>query len=287
MKARLLLNLCLLSFLLGLFMFIQFWPTDTVDRTVPISGLNTEDVNLIKVHRKNQEEIVIKRSGNTWRMVKPNHARVSEFQIDRVLEIVKARSAHKINDYDQEEFGFDLPDITLTINGQKFLFGQINQITNEQYLKTEGAAYLVAPHLGYSIPGDLEKFFSHKILSVDEIPTSIEFKSWKVVQEDNGSWKKVSLLPTSIDNDLSPDHLNQWVIGWKLTSSLTAQPFEGPLVGTKARVNTSSGTSVVFHIIKNERGHLFVREDEKMGYQLGEDAGNRLLDPFEVATPQS
>ncbi len=287
MKARLLLNVFLLFFLAGLFLFIQFWPADKVTITVPISELIPSEVDFIKIRRKDKMEIVLKKDINTWRMTQPHHARVTEFQIDRILEIAMAKSEHKINDYDRENFGFTSPEITVTINEQTFLFGFINQITNEQYLETQGTAYLIAPHLGYSIPGDLEKFFSHKILSDDETPIAIDFGSWKASQKSNGSWETTGLSPKDRDYELSQDQLNQWVAGWQLTSSLTAQPFEESVTGLEVKIQTSSGNLIKFHIIKNERGHLFIRADEKMSYQLGEDAGNRLLDPFEVADSQS
>ncbi len=287
LKARLLLNVFLLFCLVGLFLFIQFWPTDKVNTTISISELIPDEVDFIKIRRKEKREIILKKDINTWHMTQPYHTRVTEFQIDRILEIATAKSEHKINDYDRESFGFTSPEITVTINEQTFLFGLINQITNEQYLETQDTAYLIAPHLGYSIPGDLEKFFSHKLLSDDETPISIDFGSWKASQKSNGAWETTGLSPKDRDYDLSQDQLNQWVAGWQLTSSLSARPFEESFSGLEVKIQTSSGNLIDFHIIKNKRGHLFIRADEKMSYQLGEDAGNRLLDPFEVADPQS
>ncbi len=284
LKFRLLINLGLLVTVVSLFLIIQFSPiTEEQDDTVRISNLIESDIKNIKILRRNRQEIIISKIDETWRIQKPLTARVSQFQIDRIIEIANAKSNYAIESDEKDNFGFSQPDIIVTINNQEFIFGDINKITNEQYMKTEGVVYLVAPHLGYSIPGEIDKFLSHKLLGVDEIPSSIISNTWKVVQKEKGEWSVEGKLAKRENLDLSQDILNQWVLGWGITSSLSATSSDQKIINKKIKIRTTSGKTIEFGIIKNPKGYLFVRQDEMIGFQIGEDAGNRLLDPYEIA----
>jgi len=284
LKFRLFVNLGLLVAVVSLFLFIQFSPTTAEqDDTVRVSNLIESQIKNIKIVRKNRREIIMSKIDETWRMQKPFTARVSQFQIDRIIEIANAKSNYAIESDKKDHFGFNEPDIFVTINNQEFIFGDINKITNEQYMKTGGVVYLVAPHLGYSIPGEIEKFLSHKLLAIGEVPTAIAFNNWKVVQKEKGEWNVEGRLTGRGNLELSQDILNQWVMGWEITSSLSATALDQKFANKNIKIHTTSGKTIEFGIIKNTKGYLFVRKDEMMGFQLGEDAGNRLLDPYEIA----
>ena len=284
LKFRLFINLGLLVTVVSLFLFIQYSPiTAEKDDTVRVSNLIESQIKNIKILRRNRQEIIMSKINETWRMQKPFTARVSQFQIDRIIEIANAKSNYAIESDEKENFGFNEPDVFVTINNQEFIFGDINKITNEQYMKTGGVVYLVAPHLGYSIPGDIEKFFSHKLLAIGEVPASITFNTWKVVQNEKGEWNVEGRLTERGNLELSQDILNQWVIGWGITSGLSSTPSDQKNTKKGIKIHTTSGKTIEFDIIKNPKGYLFVRKDEMMGFQLGEDAGNRLLDPYEIA----
>ncbi len=287
MKSKFYINLFLFGFVISLIFFIKFWPTPKVDRSLPISDLQIKNIKSIGMLRKNRAEIKMRKSGETWHITSPVTARVSEFQIDRVLEIAEARSNYSTSQFDRISFGLNQPEIIVTINSQKFIFGNINTVTNEQYLETDGKLYLVATHLGYSVPDEPMKLLSRKLLSSDEIPQVISFKSWEVLQKNTGAWRVKGVIPKTHNMDISADSFNHWVKGWEMTSSLSTEFYQGALSGIKAIIETSSGKTIEFNIIKNDRGYLFVRLDEMIGYQLGNDAGKRLLDPYEIVASQA
>ena len=159
LKFRLFVNLGLLVAVVSLFLFIQFSPTTAEqDDTVRVSNLIESQIKNIKIVRKNRREIIMSKIDETWRMQKPFTARVSQFQIDQIIEIANAKATMPSNPIKKTSFGFNEPDILATINNQEFIFGDINKITNQQYMKTGGGEYLVAPHLGYSIPVKSKNF---------------------------------------------------------------------------------------------------------------------------------
>ena len=288
LKSRLIINLFLFLFGGFLLITIKFWPSEKTETSYQLSSMKSEDITSLKIAR-GQMKITMQKQNNIWRINTPFTARVSEFQLDRIFEILEARSSYFIDTLDRGDFGLISPDIIISFNDQTIKFGKINTVTNEQYLEMEGRIFLVPTHLGYSIPNEHSKFISHKILGEDETPISIDFGNWMASQQENGKWiiKGVLDSPEEGEIDLSSELLDQWVLGWEMTSSLGTTPYKKNPSGRKIIVTTRSRKTIEFVINQNEQGYLLIRKDELMAYRVGHDAGNRLFSPHEIALSQN
>jgi hypothetical protein len=81
----------------------------------------------------------------------------------------------------------------------------------------------------------------------------------------------------------TPDELNVWVAEWQLASALSVAPYDAEPHGERIDITFSDGTSATFQIVSREPEVVLVRVPGNMRYQLGADAGARLLDPYRVA----
>ena len=281
MKSRLLVNLVLLLALAGLGLYAYLRPNKAPEPGIAVSQLKREQVQSIRVAPRGSPAIELQKRGDQWYLQAPYATRADSFQVDRLLDLVTATSREKLAHADLARFDLSPPRVTVTLNSESYAFGAVNEITNEQYLATADAVYLVAPHLGYGVPIEPAKLISPRLLGPAETPTAFDFGGWKAVKDADGKWHLSGALPNK--TPLSQDDLNRWADEWKLVTSLSAEPHRGPRARDAVTVSVTGGRSVRFEILAREPQFRLLRTDEGIRYQVGADAGRRLTDPWAVA----
>lgn len=283
MKSRLILNLVLLLALVGLGLYAYLAPDKkSSELTFSISTLERGDISTINIEPRGKAAITLEKRDGAWHMLAPFTTRADPFQVDRLLDIAQATSTQQLAREHLERFNLDSAPMAVALNGKTFSFGSINSVTNEQYLATDDAVYLVPPYLGYGVPSDPSKLFSYRLLGPNESPVAFDFGAWKLVKNERGSWKPEGTLPKK-EMDLSTDVINQWVTEWKLASSLETQAHDRSRGREHITLTLQDGRDIVVEIMTRKPVVVLVRSDENMRYQFGADAGIRLLDPAMVA----
>jgi hypothetical protein len=283
-KSRLLLNVVLLVALLGLGLFAYFHSADENQSEIRITQLSRDQIDRVRIKRDNAADTEMEKQNGNWHMLRPYNTRVEQLQIDRLLDIASATASEQLAHENLARYGLDPARLTVTLNDQAFTFGNINEVTNEQYLGTGNSVYLVRTYFGYGIPVDVTKLISHKIFGNDETPVAFDFGDWQAVKGDNGGWSIQGKSVPDSDDALSADTLNQWVAEWQLASSLSAVPYEGPARGKRIVIQFSNGNSAEIRILARDPDVQLLRVGENMRYQFGAGAGGRLLDPYRVAS---
>ena len=281
-KSRLLVNVALLVALLGIALYAYFRSADESKPEIKITQLSRDQIDRVRLRRGTLDTEIEKRNGN-WHMLRPYNTRVEQLQIDRLLDISSATASEQLAHENLSRYGLDPAGLTVTLNDQAFTFGNINEITNEQYLATGGSVYLEKTYYGYGIPVNATKLVSHKLLGNDETPVKFDFGDWKAVKGDNGSWSIQGKTASNSDDMLSADTLNLWIAEWHLASSLSATPHEGPAQGERIVIQLSNGNSAEIRVLSRDPDVQLLRVGENMRYEFGSGAGGRLLDPYRVA----
>jgi hypothetical protein len=280
-KARLLVNIALVAALLALALYAYFRPQPKAATGMPVTTLARDAVVRIRVEPRGAPPIELEKSAAGWAMTAPYRTRVDALHTDRLLDIVAATAKQKLPRSDLARFDLTAPRVRVTLNDQRFDFGAVNELTNEQYLATADGVYLVPPYLGYGISTDPAKLISRHLLATDEAPVSFQFGGWSAAKDDNGKWLLHGKLPSA--QPLSQDDLNRWADEWKATSSLETAPYRGRPGREQVTLTTREGKRITFQILSREAQTRLVRSDERMEYRLGAEAGRRLLDPWSVA----
>jgi hypothetical protein len=276
------LNLVLLLALAGIGLYVYLAPEEKTEATFRLSQFARDDIERIVVEHRGKPPIDLEKRNDSWHMRTPVSTRADPFQVDRLLDIAQGTSSQQLPRENLERFNLDPAPLTVQLNDQSFAFGSINEVTNEQYLATGDAVYLVAPYLAYSVPTDAAKLFSHKLLNADEIPVAFDFGSWRLAKDERGSWKTEG-SPADGGAELSTDDINQWASEWHLASSLVTEAHDGSKGPSRIKVSLKDGRTISVEIISRDAEVVLVRGDENMRYRFGADAGNRLLDPRVVA----
>ena len=281
MKSRLLLNLALLVALIGLGLYAYLRPKQEEPAGLAVSQVKRDEVTRIRLERRGAPTVELEKRDGHWHMLAPFKSRADGFQVDRLVDIAAATSKQKLPPTDLQRYGLAPAAVKVTLNDQAFAFGSLNEITNEQYVASGDALYLVAPYLGYGIPTDAARLLSHRLLGEDETPIGFDFGRWRATKDENGKWSIAGSPPKK--DAPSTDDLNRWADEWKLASSLSVEPHKGARGGDKVALTVRGGKVIHFMVLSRAPEVQLLRTDENMRYRLGTEAGTRLLDPWSVA----
>lgn len=283
MKSRLILNLLLLLALVALALYAYFRPTEEKTPAIAISQLKRDDIDRVRLQRGADMDVQMEKRNGTWFMSRPYQTRVDPLQVDRLLDIAMATASERFPAENLSRYGLDRAPIRVTLNDQSIAFGNINEVTNEQYLSSGQDVYLARTYHGYSIPVDVTKLISPKLVADTEKPVAFDFGDWQAVKNDKGAWSLQGKSPPDRDLAPTPDELNIWVTEWQLASALAVTPHQGTPHGDRVILTFGNGDSATFRILSREPDVQLLRVEESMLYRLGADAGGRLLDPYRVA----
>lgn len=283
MKSRLILNLVLLLALAALGLYAYWRPGEEQQPGIAVSQLKRGEVVRVRIERGATVDVEMAQRDGTWLMLRPYQTRIEPLQLARLLDLTEATASDMLPADNLSRYGLDPPTARVTLNDQTFAFGNINDITNEQYLASGDHIYLVRTFLGYNIPLEVNKLLSHKLLGDHEKPVAFDFGQWRAAKNDKGAWSLRGTLPAAGEAAPSADELNIWAAEWNLASALSVESYQGTPRGERIRIQLSNGSSVTFRVLSRQPDVELLRVEENMRYRLGSDAGGRLLDPYRVA----
>lgn len=282
-KSRLLLNLVLVLALAGLGLYAYLRPTEEDKPKIAISQLERDEIDRIRLERVPDVDLQLEKRNGAWLMTRPYQTRADPLEVDRLLDVAMGTASEVFPAENLSRYGLDPAPVRVTLNDQSFAFGNINEVTNEQYIASGGQIYLARTYLGYSLPTDSKKLISHKLIADTEKPVAFDFGHWQAIKNDKGAWSLQGKLAADVDLSPTPDELNIWVAEWQLASALSVTPHEGTSGGARVILQFSNGDRATFRVLQRQPDVELLRVEENMRYRLGEDAGGRLLDPYRVA----
>lgn len=272
MKRALWINAALAAAVAALALFLYLKPHSGAPE-FKLATLQASAVNRIRVEIAGQPPIVLERRDGDWFLSAPLTARADMFRVQRLLTLLDAKAKDRLPATGLARFDLNEPYAKVTLNDQSFSFGAVNQMSNEQYMLTEGGVYLVGLSYGAALSRDALAFVSKQLFSPDEAPAGFEFKDFKLAQRD-GKWE---LAPAS--GNLSQDDIIRWVDEWRLATALAVNSAaeRKPLATIKVRLK--NGVDVLLAVVQREPGLVIARDDQKLEYQFSSAVAQRMLSP--------
>ncbi len=273
MRRALWTNVLLLAAVAALALFVYLKPESGAPVEYALSTLKPETAVSIRIEREGAAPVVLERRQGAWLLSAPFRARAGEFMVERLLEILTAKSARRWTAADLARFDLERPEARLTIDGQAFDYGVVNAVTREQYVLTAGAVYVVHPRYGAALPGTAAELVSRQPLGPGEQPVRIQLPDFTVERRD-GKW---TLAPAA--EDLSQDDLVRWVDEWRLASALRVEPYAGGRAQGEIKLQLKNGSGLTLGILNRRPELVLVRPDEQLQYYFGAGSAQRLLSP--------
>lgn len=273
------LNLIMLATIIGLTVFLYLTPQfqSEPDEAFQVSLRDPDSVQIIRIIR-HDEEIILQRSGDSWYLSSPYHARADEALVVRILNVLSANSRQRYPLTSREEFNLDNPLIELYLDDDHFAFGGLAPTTNQQYLAINQHVYLVSPRYAIWIPVKPLDIVSAHLLDEKEIPVEFEFRDFLVRREgvQVDQWR----ADGGMGEHLTAELLNRWVQLWHSgqASELIVDQHKRSAANPVARISLQNGKIIQFSALEDDNGAIIFRNDEQVGYFFPDPINRQLLD---------
>ncbi len=272
------LNLIMLATIIGLAVFLyltpQFQPEpDTMHQ---VSLRDPDTVQTIRIIRHG-EEAVLQRTGDSWHLISPYHARADEALIGKILNVLSANSRQRYPLTNSDAFNLDSPLIELYLDDDYFAFGGLAPTTDQQYLTINQHVYLVSPRYAIWIPVKPFDIVSAQLLDKQEMPVKFEFHDFLIKREDTqvNGWRADGSV-----GELAGELLSRWVQLWHSSqaSELIVDQQKRSAARPAVRITLQNGGIIQLSALRDENGAIIFRNDEQVGYFFSEPKSRQLLD---------
>ena len=274
MRRSIWLNLLLAITVVALGTWAYFKPARDTAVEQPLSPLKPAEARSLLIERTGAPPIQLEKRQESWFLTAPFPARGDESRVERVLEILGAKTPHKLSATDLARFELDPPQARVTIDRQVFSFGMVSPVTREQFVLTNDAVFAVHPRHGAALPAQPAEMASPRLLAPTETPVRIALNAFTVEQRD-GKWVQTP----SPAQDTGQDDVLRWVEQWRLATAARVEPdVKGKPLET-IRVELKQGGALTLDVLTREPQLVLSRPDEKLVYYFRADVAKRLLSP--------
>lgn len=247
-----------------------------------IAAVKGTDVKRVVIEPRNGKAMILEKQGEDWFLAQPVQARADHGQVERLLDLLSAKSREKLAATDLQRFELDTPELKVSFDGHTVAFGTANPLSQDLYVLSGDGVYLLSPYYRSLVPQSPERVLTHALFRRDEKPVAFVLRQFRVEQRD-ASWV---LSPAPAQNQPSADDINRWVDEWRHASSLLTQPAAGKSSREAIEVRLADGRSLALGVHQREPELVLVRADERLSFHFSGETAQRLLGP-PVATPAS
>lgn len=160
------LNLIMAITIVVLIVFFYLRPQSDTAQQYSLSTTSIERVQRLRIVTP-QQEIALHRSEGGWRLTYPVDASADAKKIEKILEILQAKSFHRFQREDLGRFGLNQPNLTLSIDDEYFSFGGFAPTTYQQYVTTKDYVYSVAPQYSLAVPAQIQDLIDPENVCAD------------------------------------------------------------------------------------------------------------------------
>jgi hypothetical protein len=247
-----------------------------------IAAVQAAEVKRVVIEPRNGKGMILEKQGEDWFLAQPVQARADRGQVDRLLDLLSAKSREKLPATDLQRFELDTPELKVSFDGHAVAFGTTNPLSQDQYVLSGDGVYLLSAYYRSLVPQSPERVLTHALFRREEKPVAFVLKGFRVEQRD-AKWA-LSPAPARAQDQPSADDLNRWVDDWRLASSLLTQPAGGKPAAETIEVRLADGRALKLGVRQREPELVLVRPDEKLSFYFSGEMARRLLGP-PLATP--
>jgi len=273
MKARLLLNLALAAAVIALALAVWLDPAPKAS-AYPLSTLKPETVGKIRIDKPGQPAVVLEKTAAGWRLAAPFAARADAARTERLLALLSLTASERFAATDLARFELDKPLLSLALGPQRFDFGGLNPLTQQQYVATQDSVYLLDPRAAVDAYAKAADFAAKGLLAPGEQPVGFDLPSHKLERDGNGKWSATPPLP-----EVGQDGFNRFADEWRNASALLVQPYDGSKPLAALRLHLADGRSLELRVLQEQPDFVLLRQDEKLQYHFLPQMRERLLQP--------
>ena len=259
------------SLVAGLSLFAWLKPPKSPSNAVPVSAHKAATAQALKVMREGKTLAVLEKRGNVWHLNEPFKAPADDFQVARLLAV---REAQATTSYTPDLARYELaqPRAALEIDGERYTFGAINNVTQEQYLLTSNTVYAVGLRYGAAIPNHAATLARRTVFAPGDKLVKFEFGIYTIAQ-DAMKW---TITPAA---ELTQDMSNRWVAQWREGSALRVEPADDRKPVRELFISLIDGKRIAIGVVQSEPELIVRRADLGLQWVYTGDIGRQMLMP--------
>jgi hypothetical protein len=239
-----------------------------------LSPLNATQVDEISIALAHQPQVVLRKKPNGWSVTEPFSARADALRVDSLLGLLSAQSEKRLAAQDLARFELDKPLARVKLGAQEFVFGATQPLTNQLYVLTQGAVYLISPVYFIDVAKPAQTLISKQLLADAEVPVAFEFPHFTLKRE-NGTW---GMTPQT--DAPSQDNANAFADEWRHALALAVSRENDFKASEHITLRFASGKSLTLQAKQQAQEWVVLREDEKLAYHFTMGAAQRLREPW-------
>ncbi len=266
---------------LGLFVWLK--PPKT-PLSFALSTLKPADARAVRVLRKGTPLAVLEKRDGTWFLNEPLKAPADDFQVQRLIAVIEAKSALQYPATDLAKFELNAPQAEIIVGDQRFAFGAINNVTREQYVLTQDKVFPLQLNYGAAVPADATALLRKSVLAPRDAPARFEFEKFSVASND----RKWSATPPA--GEVSQDDYNRWVAQWREGSALRTEVIDARKPLGEINITLKDGakiTKVTLGLMQTEPELIVRRADIGLQFVFAGSMGKQMLAPPGTKLPPS
>ena len=270
MSFRLWVNLALALAVAALAWLVFFKPEPIDASKHKLSTLSASSIKEISIAPAQRPRVVLVKHGSNWFVTEPFAARADAARVDSLLGLLSAESGQRFAAQDLARFELDHPLASIKIGAQEFSFGGVHPLSNQLYVLTQCAVYLISPVYFVDVAKQPTDYAAKQLLDAGENPVGFEFATFKLTRTD-GKWKR-----EPADATLSQDDANKFADEWRHAQAIAVSQPRAFKATEHITLRFASGKTLKLQAAQQEQEWVVLREDEKLAYHFTLDAARRL-----------
>ena len=275
------LNIGLLLVVAALAAVLYFSKDENKDATTPLTALKVEDITRLVLERPDAAPLTLVKQGENWRLETPVQGRADPFEVASLLNIATQPAYRRLPlaEVNPAELKLAPPLYTLTINGQKLGFGDIDPLEYRRYVQLGNEVALSDDPPATAVDADYSNLVAKELLPLKAGIRSIEVPGLRVTRDaDDRNWtaSPASELATAAT-------AARFVEAWRGARAMwnAVMPADG---GKGAAIVITLDDEVIrLHLVAREPQLLIDNPALKVRYALSKADAEQLLQL--VATP--
>jgi hypothetical protein len=276
LKRRWLLNAALLVLIAALAVIALYLPGPKKPQAGPLlTAVASDSIGRIRIEKPDQPQIVLQKTGATWRLVAPVAARANRFNVERLLGVLAASSDSRFPAAaNLSPYGLERPAARVWFDDQEIDFGALHPLKNQVYVRYRDEIVLIPAQYLASATYSYSNFIDGGLFDDGLKLDAIRLPDFTLTRKA-GVWQR-----QPPDKDLATDRLNDFAAAWQNARALTVDKYSGKktLGGIEVTATRDGKTEHLrLGILSYKPEFVLLRPDENLEYHFTEETGKRLL----------
>jgi hypothetical protein len=288
MKTSYFINLGLIILLIGLYWFNNH-SSDSDDPNNQLTHTDNKAIEYIVISQASRENIILNKTAGQWQLSAPLTARANPTRINLLLSLLTIQTDRKqttTEGQDLSHFGLTSDSTSLTLGQQKFVFGNIEPISQQRYVLHNSVLYLLKDTVSPLLNTNASSFIDNRLILEEQKITSIKLPFY-----DEGMLSKQTLTINFVkgqwqtEQDIAMDKLVELIDNWRHARALQVLPLSTIVSQFKPSTfhieltfdNQLDDMKLYLHL--DDTSFFIINEKTELAYQFPKTLAQTLLLP--------